>query len=43
MPTRLATHVLTVDVEKIHRVDTRNVENLFGMWTGEFCCLRHLR
>ncbi|MCJ1362680.1 hypothetical protein MMC16_001786 [Acarospora aff. strigata] len=35
MPSRLAAPVVTVDVAKMHKVDTRNVENLFGMWTGE--------
>lgn len=35
MPSRLDTPVLTVDVGLIHKVDTRNVENLFSMWTGE--------
>ena len=35
MPSRLNTPVLTVDVGLIHKVDTRNVENLFSMWTGE--------
>lgn len=35
MPSRLAAPVLTVDAAKMHKVDTRNVENLFGMWTGE--------
>lgn len=33
MPSRLNTPVLTVDVGLIHKVDTRNVENLFSMWT----------
>ncbi|MCJ1254238.1 hypothetical protein MMC24_002052 [Lignoscripta atroalba] len=33
MPTRIAGAVLTVDAGKMHQVDTRNVENLFGMWT----------
>ncbi|MCJ1480990.1 hypothetical protein MMC06_001146 [Schaereria dolodes] len=33
MPTRIAAPVLTVDAGKMHKVDTRNVENLFGMWT----------
>ncbi|KAI9672974.1 MAG: hypothetical protein M1817_003138 [Caeruleum heppii] len=33
MPTRLAAPVLTVDAAKMHKIDTRNVENLFGMWT----------
>lgn len=35
MPSRLAAPVLMVDAAKMHKVDTRNVENLFGMWTGE--------
>ncbi|KAH0548581.1 hypothetical protein GP486_007875 [Trichoglossum hirsutum] len=33
MPPRLASPVLTVDAGKIAKVDPRNVENLFGMWT----------
>ncbi|KAN0119954.1 DUF1752 domain containing protein [Hyaloscypha variabilis] len=33
MPSRLNAPVLTVDVGLIHKVDTRNVENLFSMWT----------
>ncbi|TAQ88604.1 hypothetical protein B7494_g3068 [Chlorociboria aeruginascens] len=33
MPSRLDTPVLTVDVGLIHKVDTRNVENLFSMWS----------
>lgn len=35
MPSRLDAPVLTVDVGLIHKVDTRNVENLFSMWTGK--------
>jgi hypothetical protein len=35
MPSKLDAPVLTVDVGLIHKVDTRNVENLFSMWTGE--------
>lgn len=35
MPSRLNAPVLTVDVGLIHKVDTRNVENLFSMWMGE--------
>ena len=38
MPATLDTPVLTVDVGLIHKVDTRNVENLFSMWTGELAC-----
>lgn len=33
MPSRLAAPVLTVDAGKMHKVDPRNVESLFGMWT----------
>ncbi|KZF22510.1 DUF1752-domain-containing protein [Xylona heveae TC161] len=33
MAPRLAAPVLTVDAAKIHKVDTRNAENLFSMWT----------
>lgn len=33
MPSGLNAPVLTVDVGLIHKVDTRNVENLFSMWT----------
>ena len=31
----LETPVLSVDAGKMRRIDTRNVENLFGMWSGE--------
>ncbi|MCJ1463829.1 hypothetical protein MMC07_002438 [Pseudocyphellaria aurata] len=33
MPIRLEPAMLSVDAAKMHQVDTRNVENLFGMWT----------
>ncbi|ESZ89785.1 hypothetical protein SBOR_9831 [Sclerotinia borealis F-4128] len=33
MPSRLNAPVLTVDAALIHKVDTRNVENLYSMWT----------
>ncbi|KAL9033123.1 MAG: hypothetical protein Q9214_007658, partial [Letrouitia sp. 1 TL-2023] len=33
MPSRLATPLLSVDTAKMHQIDTRNVESLFGMWT----------
>ncbi|APA15500.1 hypothetical protein SS1G_13443 [Sclerotinia sclerotiorum 1980 UF-70] len=33
MPSRLNAPVLTVDAKLIHKVDTRNVENLYSMWT----------
>ncbi|KAL4937277.1 hypothetical protein BDV06DRAFT_203275 [Aspergillus oleicola] len=32
MPSRLSTPVLTVDTEKIHKVDTANTQSLHGMW-----------
>ena len=35
MPPGLETPVLSVDAGKLRRIDTRNVENLFGMWSGE--------
>ena len=34
MPSRLGTPVLTVDTEKIHKVDTANAQSLHGMWMG---------
>ncbi|KAK5987914.1 hypothetical protein PT974_12050 [Cladobotryum mycophilum] len=33
MPHRLETHVLTVDANVIHKVDTGNPANLYSMWT----------
>lgn len=33
MPHRLDTHVLTVDANVIHKVDTANPANLYSMWT----------
>jgi Protein of unknown function (DUF3295)/Fungal protein of unknown function (DUF1752) len=33
MPSRLNAPVLTLDVAKMHEIDPRNVESLFGMWT----------
>ncbi|KAM3523188.1 hypothetical protein NHJ13051_005235 [Beauveria bassiana] len=33
MPNRLDTHVLTVDANVIHKVDTANPANLYSMWT----------
>lgn len=35
MPSRMAAQVVTVDAAKMHKIDTRNVENLFSMWTGK--------
>ena len=42
MPATLDTPVLTIDVDLIHKVDTRNVENLFSMWIGEILLLANL-
>ncbi len=36
MPYRLDTHVLTVDANVIHKVDTANPANLYSMWTGTY-------
>lgn len=36
MPYRLDTHVLTVDTNIIHKVDTANPANLYSMWTGTY-------
>ncbi|KAL6714470.1 hypothetical protein ACLMJK_007894 [Lecanora helva] len=33
MPVRLESPMLSVDAERMRNVDTRNVENLFGMWS----------
>lgn len=41
MPSRLAAPVLTVDAGKMHKVDPRNVESLFGMWTGKWHSLAY--
>ena len=35
MPIRLESPLLSIDAGQLHKVDTRNVENLFGMWSGE--------
>ena len=35
MPVRLVNPMLSVDAERLRGVDTRNVENLFGMWSGK--------
>ena len=36
MPSRLSTPVLTVDAEKMHKVDTANAQSLHGMWMGKY-------
>lgn len=35
MPIRLESPMLSVDAGKMHKVDTRNVENLMSMWTSK--------
>lgn len=35
MPCLLDAPVLKVDAEAIHRLDTRDPQNLFSVWTGE--------
>lgn len=35
MPTSFAEPLLVVDMEKMHQIDTRNVETLFSMWSGK--------
>jgi hypothetical protein len=35
MPYGLDAHVLTVDANVLHKVDTGNLDNLFSMWAGE--------
>ena len=37
MPSRIAAPVVTIDAGKMHKIDTRNIENLHGMWTGACC------
>ncbi len=35
MPPKLATSLLTLETAKLHHIDTRNVENLYSMWSGK--------
>ncbi|KAL8960479.1 MAG: hypothetical protein Q9193_002823 [Seirophora villosa] len=35
MPSKLGTALFTLDTAKMHQVDTRNVENLYSMWSGK--------
>ncbi len=35
MPSRMETAVFKMDVAKMHEVDTKKVENLYGMWSGK--------
>ena len=43
MPSRLTAPVLTLDVAKMHQIDPRNVESLFGMWTVFSQCSQSLK
>ena len=43
MPSRLNAPVLTLDVAKMHEIDPRNVESLFGMWTVFNKCSQNIK
>ena len=43
MPSRLSAPVLTLDVAKMHEIDPRNVESLFGMWTVFNKCSKSIK
>ncbi|ETN39120.1 uncharacterized protein HMPREF1541_05343 [Cyphellophora europaea CBS 101466] len=43
MPSRLNAPVLTLDAAKMHQVDPRNVESLFGMWTVFNKCSQNIK
>ena len=43
MPSRLNAPVLTLDVAKMHEIDPRNVESLFGMWTVFNKCSKSIK
>lgn len=43
MPSRLHAPVLTLDAAKMHEVDPRNVESLFGMWTVFNKCSQNIK
>ncbi len=43
MPSRLNAPVLTLDVGKMHQIDPRNVESLFGMWTVFNKCSKSIK
>lgn len=34
MPFRPQHSLVMIDVDKMHTIDTRSVEDLFGMWSG---------
>jgi hypothetical protein len=40
MSPRLNAPLLSVDIAKMHKIDPRNVESLYGMWTGKWSKLR---
>lgn len=35
MPSRLSSPMLSLDINHIAKVDPRNVDNLFSMWTSK--------
>jgi len=35
MPFRPEHSLLNLNLEKMHTIDTRSVENLFGLWAGK--------
>lgn len=43
MPARLNAPVLTLDAAKMHQIDPRNVESLFGMWTVFSKCSHNIK
>ena len=43
MPARLNAPILTLDAAKMHQIDPRNVESLFGMWTVFSRCSHNIK
>jgi len=38
MPFRSENPIVRVEPSSMHTIDTRNAENLFGLWSGESLC-----
>lgn len=38
MPLRADLPIVRVEHGSMHSIETRNPENLFGLWSGECCC-----
>jgi hypothetical protein len=36
MPFRSANPIVNLELSSMHTIDTQNVENLFGLWSGMF-------